>query len=1193
MNMTPSMDPTDGPSRGTFGQNGPDREQQRSMEQATTAGQPGTSRRQFLSQLLAVGAGAAATTSWARAFTQDIVPLTIDNPLSGYPNRGWEKHYRDLYQSDSSFTFLCAPNDTHNCLLNAHVKNGVVTRISPTFGFSKATDLEGNRASQRWEPRVCQKGLALVRRFYGDRRCKRPMMRKGFKQWVEDGFPRDPNTGAVDFEKYLRRGRDAWVAVTWNEALKYSAQAMANIATTYTGEQGKQYLLAQGYDPLMVDSAKGSGTQTLKFRGGMQALGATRIMAQYRMANSMALLDASIRQVGPDEAIGARGWDNYTWHTDLPPGHPMVTGQQTLDFDLCNVEHSNLILVWGMNWICTKMPDSHWLTEARMKGSKVVVIACEYSSTMNKADEAFIVRPGTTPALALGLAQVVIEEKLYDRDFVVSHTDLPLLVRMDNGQMLQARDVFPNYQSAELKNGLLIVADGQKGPAPHLQPGAVTAQSRREQWGDYVCWDSNVNAPAVVTRDQIGKFFFEVGTVPQLEGAVQVTLANGETIECRTVFDVTREMLDGSYTPDQVERLTWAPADAIRGLARQIAANPEKVSFALGMGPNQFFNNDLKDRNVFLIAALTRNVGFIGGNVGSYAGNYRVAFFSGAVQYNTENPFDLELDPTKPARPKMYFRAESVHYFNHGDTILRYGDHVLTGSTHIPTPTKSIHVSNSNSLIGNAKGHYETVVNTLKRVEFVGINEWWWTGSCEYADVVFPVDSWAEFKYPDMTISVTNPFLYIFPATPLPRIHDTRSDVEVAAGLCKAMGEITGDNRFVDMWHFVHQGTTRPYLQRVLDYSNSLRGYRIEDLETKAAAGIPAILQTRTYPKYVGYEQSTENRPWYTRTGRLEFYRDEPEFIEAGENMVLHREPIDSTFYEPNVIVAKPHPLLRPKSPEDYGVSRGDLSGDARQARNVIMTVDELLKTHHPLKKYGYDFIFHTPKFRHGAHSTPTDLDIIAVWFGPFGDMHREDSRMPMVMDMYVDIHPLDAKGLGIEDGDYVWIDADPKDRPFHGWEKDLESYQMARLMARARYYPGTPRGVTRMWHNAHGATYGTYLGSKTNANGMAENPATKYRAMFRSGSHQSCTRGFIKPTHMTDSLQAKAQFTQDMAQGFIPDVHCPTGAPREAMVRITRAEPGGLGGKGLWRGAAMGMRPTYEHQLLKDFIAAKFVKLT
>jgi nitrate reductase alpha subunit len=820
-----------------------------------------------------------------------------------------------------------------------------------------------------------------------------------------------------------------------------------------------------------------------------------------------------------------------------------------------------------------------------------VVIACEYSATMNKADEAFIVRPGTTPALALGLAQVVIQEKLYDENFVASFTDLPLLVRMDNGQMLQARDVFPNYQSAPLQNSLVVLPEGERAPLPCQQPSAIVTQAKREAWGDYVCWDQTAQAPAVITRDQVGQNFLDSNLKPALEGSFQVRLNDGQTITCRTVFDATREMLDGSYTPEQVEKLTWAPADAIRGLARQIAANPEKTSFALGMGPNQFFNNDLKDRNVFLIAALTRNVGFLGGNVGSYAGNYRVAFFSGAAQYNTEDPFQIELDPSKPAKPKRYFRAESVHYFNHGDTILRYGDAVLTGKTHLPTPTKSIHVSNSNSLIGNAKGHYETVVNTLRRVEFVGVNEWWWTGSCEYADVVFPVDSWAEFKYPDMTISVTNPFLYIFPATPLPRIHDTRSDVEVAAGLCKAMGNLTGDQRFVDYWHFVHQGTTRPYLQRILDFSNCLRGYKIEDLEAKAAQGIPALLQTRTYPKYVGYEQSTESKPWYTRTGRLEFYRDEPEFMDAGENMVLHREPIDSTFYEPNVIVAKPHPLLRPKSPEDYGADRADLSGDARQARNVILTVDELLKTQHPLRKYGYEFIFHTPKFRHGAHSTPTDLDIIAVWFGPFGDMHRADRRMPMVMDMYIDIHPLDAKQLGIEEGDYVWIDADPKDRPFHGWEKDPESYEMARLMARARYYPGTPRGVTRMWHNAHGSTYGTVAGAKTHPTGLAESPASKYKSMFRSGSHQSCTRGFIKPTHMTDSLYVKEQFNQEMAQGFVADVHCPTGAPREAMVRITRAEAGGMNGKGLWRPAELGMRPTYESQRLKDFIAAKFVK--
>ena len=124
----------------------------------------------------------------------------------------------------------------------------------------------------------------------------------------------------------------------------------------------------------------------------MPLLGITRVFGMYRMANSMALLDSHIRKVGPDQAIGARGFDNYSWHTDLPPGHPMVTGQQTVEFDLCAAERCKTLVVWGMNWITTKMPDSHWLTEARLKGTKVIVIACEYSATASKADEVVVVQ---------------------------------------------------------------------------------------------------------------------------------------------------------------------------------------------------------------------------------------------------------------------------------------------------------------------------------------------------------------------------------------------------------------------------------------------------------------------------------------------------------------------------------------------------------------------------------------------------------------------------------------------------------------------------------------------------------------------------------------------------------------------------------------------------------------------------------
>ena len=446
-------------------------------------------------------------------------------------------------------------------------------------------------------------------------------------------------------------------------------------------------------------------------------------------------------------------------------------------------------------------------------------------------------------------------------------------------------------------------------------------------------------------------------------------------------------------------------------------------------------------------------------------------------------------------------------------------------------------------------------------------------------------------KYPDMTISVTNPFLYVFPATPLKRIHDTRSDLEVAAGICRAIGRETVDDRHEAYWTFVNRTDgARPYIQRILDHSNATRGFRIRDLEAKATAGVPAIIQTRTYPKVGAWEQGNEDKPWYTKTGRLEFYREEPEFIESGENLIVHREPIDSTFFEPNVIVAQPHPLLRPKQPEDYGVERADVSGDARQARHVILSVDEMMRTNHPLTADGFRFIFHTPKYRHGAHTTAVDTDIVAVWFGPFGDIYRNDRRSPFVNEMYVDINPRDAQDIGVEDGDYVWIDADPHDRPFRKWQDNPKWYKVARLICRARYYPGTPRGVTRMWHNMYGATYGSVRGTEEHPSGLAKSPDTNYQALFRSGSHQSCTRGWLKPTWMTDSLTVKGLMGQKVTQGFVPDVHCPTGAPRESYVKITKAESGGIDGKGLWRPAQIGFRPTYESDTLKQFIDGAFV---
>ena len=87
-------------------------------------------------------------------------------------------------------------------------------------------------------------------------------------------------------------------------------------------------------------------------------------------------------------------------------------------------------------------------------------------------DEVVIIRPGSDPAFALGLANVIIQEKLYDEEYVSSSTDLPFLVRMDTLKLLRAEKRFsqistPPQEAREVK----IIKKGEKPPAPIKQGG--------------------------------------------------------------------------------------------------------------------------------------------------------------------------------------------------------------------------------------------------------------------------------------------------------------------------------------------------------------------------------------------------------------------------------------------------------------------------------------------------------------------------------------------------------------------------------------------------------------------------------------------------------------------------------------------------------------------------------------------------
>ena len=123
------------------------------------------------------------------------------------------------------------------------------------------------------------------------------MIRKGFKEWADAGFPRNED-GTPTMDTTIR-GSDEWIRLGWDDATRIAAATIADVARTYNGDEGAKKLLDQGYEPAMVEAMHGAGVQAIKMRGGMPLLGVGRIFGFYRFANMLALLDRKVRPGRP------------------------------------------------------------------------------------------------------------------------------------------------------------------------------------------------------------------------------------------------------------------------------------------------------------------------------------------------------------------------------------------------------------------------------------------------------------------------------------------------------------------------------------------------------------------------------------------------------------------------------------------------------------------------------------------------------------------------------------------------------------------------------------------------------------------------------------------------------------------------------------------------------------------------------
>jgi DMSO reductase family type II enzyme molybdopterin subunit len=252
---------------------------------------------------------------------------------------------------------------------------------------------------------------------------------------------------------------------------------------------------------------------------------------------------------------------------DFAPGYYLTYGMFDPVSSIDDWFHSEVFIIWAGNPNYTRIPHIHFVNEARYNGCEVIVIAPDFSPSSIHADYHMPVRIGTDAAVALAMAKVVIDEGLVNERFVREQTDLPLLVDAATSRYLRESD---------------------------LAEGGSDEQ--------FYAWDPATGAAVPAPR---GTLNWD-GIEPALEGDFTVQTLGGP-VTVTTVYALMRQRLD-EYTPERAYEISGVHPDAIRALARKIAAKRTNILSALG-GMGKHYHGDLMERSQLLLLALTGNWG--------------------------------------------------------------------------------------------------------------------------------------------------------------------------------------------------------------------------------------------------------------------------------------------------------------------------------------------------------------------------------------------------------------------------------------------------------------------------------------------------------------------------------------------------------------------------------------------------------
>lgn len=118
--------------------------------------------------------------------------------------------------------------------------------------------------------------------------------------------------------------------------------------------------------------------------------------------------------------VGATDQDRGICSPAKQAGFRSVYGD-TLAIKPQEAQHSDLIVLWGINATATDVHILHDVNIAKKKGARVWIIDTHKTYTFSQAHEHIYVKPGSDGALALGMLHIIHRDGLADIDFIKKH----------------------------------------------------------------------------------------------------------------------------------------------------------------------------------------------------------------------------------------------------------------------------------------------------------------------------------------------------------------------------------------------------------------------------------------------------------------------------------------------------------------------------------------------------------------------------------------------------------------------------------------------------------------------------------------------------------------------------------------------------------------------------------------------------